>query len=58
MAKSAQNPIADMISVPFQNNANFNVGPFNRAQDVLNTHPVVPLHLSNDWIVISRTICR
>jgi opacity protein-like surface antigen len=56
LAKSAQNPIADMISVPFQNNANFNVGPFNRTQDVLNIQPVIPLHLNEDWIVISRTI--
>ena len=35
-AEDAQNPIADLISVPFQNNTNFNVGPFNRAQNVLN----------------------
>jgi hypothetical protein len=42
--------------VPFQNNTNFNVGPFNRAQNVLNIQPVVPLHLTNDWLVISRTI--
>ena len=47
LAKDAQNPIADLISVPFQNNTNFNVGPFNRAQNVLNIQPVVPLHLSN-----------
>jgi opacity protein-like surface antigen len=56
LAKAAQNPIADLISVPFQNNANFGVGPFNRTQDVLNIEPVVPMHLGNDWIVISRTI--
>jgi hypothetical protein len=56
LAKAAQNPIADLISVPFQNNANFGVGPFNRTQDVLNIEPVIPMHLGNDWIVISRTI--
>src|SRR5258706_1801523 len=27
LAKAAQNPIANMISVPFQYNANFDVGP-------------------------------
>ena len=27
LAKAAQNPVASMISVPFQNNTNFNVGP-------------------------------
>jgi len=56
LAKAAQNPIADLISVPFQNKANFGVGSFNRTQDVLKIEPLVPLHLSNDWIVISHTI--
>ena len=27
LAKKIQNPVADLISVPFQNNFNFNVGP-------------------------------
>lgn len=27
LAQEAQNPIANLISVPFQNNTNFNVGP-------------------------------
>ena len=45
-----------MISVPFQNNTNFNVGPFNRTQDILNIQPVVPMTLNADWNLISRTI--
>src|SRR5262245_27738363 len=32
LAKCAQNPIADLISLPFQYNANLNTGPFNRTQ--------------------------
>jgi opacity protein-like surface antigen len=56
LAKAAQNPIADMISLPFQSNTNFNSGPFNRTQEVLNFQPVVPLHLNEQWNVISRTI--
>ena len=27
LAKQAQNPIANMISLPFQNNTNLNIGP-------------------------------
>ena len=27
LAKKVQNPVADLISVPFQNNFNFDVGP-------------------------------
>ena len=36
LAKAAQNPIADMISLPFQNNTNVDVGPLEKTQDVLN----------------------
>jgi opacity protein-like surface antigen len=56
LAQKSQNPIADLVSVPFQSNTNFNAGPFNRTQEVLNIQPVVPLHLSADWNLISRTI--
>ena len=56
LAKKAQNPVADMISLPFQYNANFNTGPLNKTQEVLNIQPVYPLHLNADWNVITRTI--
>ena len=51
-----QNPVGDLISVPFQNNVNFPIGRFSRVQDVLNIQPVIPFHLSEDWILISRWI--
>lgn len=38
LAKLAQNPIANLISVPFQNNTNFNVGPYGRNQDILSDY--------------------
>ena len=56
LQKASQNPIADLVSVPFQSNTNFNAGPFNRAQEVFNIQPVVPMHLNDDWNLISRTI--
>jgi hypothetical protein len=56
LQKASQNPIADLVSVPFQSNTNFNSGPFNRTQEILNIQPVVPMHLNADWNVISRTI--
>lgn len=56
LAKAAQNPIASMISLPFQNNTNFNVGPENKTQDILNIQPVIPFSLSSDWNLITRTI--
>ena len=51
-----QNPVGDLISVPFQNNVNFPIGQFARIQDVLNIQPVVPIPLSQDWLLISRWI--
>ena len=42
LAKIAQNPLANIISVPFQNNTSFGIGPFDRTQNILNIQPVVP----------------
>jgi hypothetical protein len=56
LRKAAQNPIANLISVPVQNNNNFSVGPDNRTQDVLNIQPVIPTHLSENWNLITRII--
>jgi hypothetical protein len=56
LAKAAQNPIANMISVPFQNNTNFNVGPEKGTQNILNIQPVIPISLGPNWNLITRTI--
>ena len=56
LAKAAQNPIASMISLPLQNNFNFNVGPNNGTQYILNIQPVYPVGLSEDWNLINRLI--
>lgn len=56
LARAAQNPVASMISLPFQYNANLNVGPAKRTQHVLNIQPVIPIGLSDDWNLITRTI--
>ena len=56
LAKAAQNPVSSMISVPFQNNMNFNYGPAKDVQNVLNIQPVIPFNLSAEWNLITRTI--
>ena len=56
LAKAAQNPIANLISLPLQNNTNFNAGPEERTQNILNVQPVWPITLNEDWNLITRTI--
>jgi hypothetical protein len=56
LAKAAQNPVASLISLPFQNNTNFNFGPEEKTQNILNIQPVWPFSLTKDWNLITRTI--
>jgi len=56
LRRAAQNPVADLISFPIQNNTNFKFGPLEKTQNVTNIQPVIPFHLNEDWLLISRTI--
>jgi hypothetical protein len=57
LAKKTQNPVADLISVPLQNNWNFNAGfHHNKTIYVLNVQPVIPIKLSDEWNLITRVI--
>jgi hypothetical protein len=56
LAKLAQNPVGNLISVPFQNNTNLNFGPEKETQNILNIQPVIPISVTKDWNVITRTI--
>jgi hypothetical protein len=55
LAKETQNPVANLISVPFQNNFNFNTGTTHATQWILNVQPVIPIPVGN-WNLITRTI--
>jgi hypothetical protein len=56
LAKKLQNPVANLISVPFQYNADFNIGPQQASRSTLNIQPVIPVPISKDWNLIIRTI--
>jgi len=56
LANKIQNPIANLISVPFQNNTDFGIGPDNRARNTLNIQPVIPVSLNENLNLITRTI--
>jgi hypothetical protein len=56
LAKIAQNPVGNLISVPIQENLNLNAGPYDKNLNVLNIQPVIPIDLNSDWNIITRTI--
>jgi len=55
LAKQLQNPLADLVSVPFQNNFNGG-GPNGSSSYLLNFQPVIPVELSSTWNLILRPI--
>ncbi len=57
LAKKLSNPIANLISLPLQNNFDWGGGPNDDGfQYKLTVQPVIPISLNEDWNVISRTI--
>jgi hypothetical protein len=56
LAKQLQNPVADLISVPFQFNYEAEAGDGEGYRAYVNIQPVIPISLNEDWNVISRTI--
>ncbi len=56
LAKKLANPIADLISIPFQFNYDEGYGPEDAGFWRLNIQPVIPFALNEDWNLITRTI--
>ena len=56
LAKKTQNPVADLITLSFQNNTYFETGPDGKTQNVLLVQPVIPMSMNEDWNFIARPI--
>ncbi|XDA99257.1 transporter [Sulfitobacter sp. LCG007] len=56
LAKKLSNPIASLISVPFQLNYDEGFGPDDGHRYLLNIQPVIPISISDDWNMIVRVI--
>lgn len=56
LAKQLSNPIASLISLPFQMNWDTGVGPDKDTRVTLNIQPVMPFKLNDDWNFIARLI--
>ena len=55
LAKQSQNPLGTIISLPFENNFYFNIGPADATAYALTMKPVYPVDLGN-WNLINRLI--
>ena len=56
VAKQAQNPLANIISLPFQLNTDFGLGPRDENGFTLNIQPIFPMSLPKGWTLINRAI--
>ncbi|MDM0024815.1 hypothetical protein [Variovorax saccharolyticus] len=56
LQKKLANPIADIVTLPFQWTTNFNAGPFEKPQYTLNIQPVYPVKIGGGWSLINRAI--
>jgi len=56
LAKKLSNPIASLISVPFQNNTDIGIGENNGARNTLNIQPVIPVRISENLNLITRCV--
>ena len=56
LAKAAQNPVANMMSLPLQWNFYTAGGLGSKSAMVLNVQPVLPLPIGEKWLIVSRTV--
>src|SRR5262245_19469758 len=56
LAKAAQNPVANMVSLPLQYNYFTAGGLGSTSEMVLNVQPVLPLPVGKRWLIVSRTV--
>jgi hypothetical protein len=56
LAKKLANPVAALISVPFQNNTDVGIGEYNGSKNTTNFQPVIPISLSSKLNLICRII--
>lgn len=56
LAKAAQNPVANMVSLPLQYNYTSGGGLGSNTAMILNVQPVLPLPIDKRWLIVSRTV--
>jgi len=55
LAEQSQNPLANLIAVPFESTTNFGIGPEDATDNMLNPKPVIPIGIG-EWNLANRPI--
>jgi hypothetical protein len=56
LAKKLANPVANLISMPLQNNTDYGIGDNNGSKNTLNIQPVIPIRINEKINLITRFI--
>ena len=57
IAKATQNPLTVMYTIPIQSNSYYyNTPNTDGMKNITNFQPVVPVDISDDWVMVTRTI--
>jgi len=56
LAKKLANPIASLISIPFQNNTDYGIGVLKGSRNTMNIQPVIPIAINKNLNLITRYI--
>lgn len=56
LANKLANPVANLVSVPFQNNVDYGIGPYEGSRYTLNFQPVIPMQLNEKLNLIARVV--
>jgi hypothetical protein len=56
LAKKRENPVSDLVNIPFEGDFSFRTGQYERTATAVNFQPVWPLKLSAKWNLIPRLI--
>ncbi|WP_157963183.1 hypothetical protein [Algoriphagus litoralis] len=56
LAKKLANPIASLVSIPFQNNTDYGIGTYRGTRNTLNFQPVIPISIGKNVNMITRVV--
>jgi hypothetical protein len=56
LRKAARNPFANVIKLPFDEDFTLNQEPYDRNANSLMIEPVIPLSITEDWLLVTRVV--